>query len=95
MAIQCDIPYRGAQINGARFTVLSAYLKELSAAHSDGPASFLAYEVEVKMPDGSVISVPEWQNVKSETGTGTPLAQAEANMSARLTASGATNMVTL
>jgi len=75
------------------FTVKSAYWKEIAATAEDVAASFLSYEVEVKMPDGSVISVPEWQNVKADSSTSNPLAQADTNMVARLTAGGATNIV--
>ncbi len=92
MAVKCTVPYRGMTITGATFTVLSAYEKHLSSAHQDGPASWFVYEVEVKMPDGSVMAVPEWNNVKGDVGTGNPLQQAEAHMSARLTAAGATNI---
>lgn len=95
MAIRCTVPYRGATIAGATFTVLSAYEKHLSAAHPDGPASWLVYDVEVRMPDGSTLPLPEWSNVKSDAGTGTPLEQAEAHMGARLAAAGATDVITV
>lgn len=92
MAIKCTVPYRGATITGATFTVLSVYEKYLSPAHPEGAASWLIYEVEITMPDGSKLSVPEWQNVKCDVGNGTPLEQAEANVLARLQFAGATNI---
>mgnify|MGYP001561468885 CR=1 FL=1 len=92
MAIKCTVPYRGVTIPGAMFAVKSAYWKQVAKTNTAPEVSFLVYEVKVLMPDGSEISVPEWQNVKADVGTGTPLGQAEAHMRARLTAGGATNI---
>lgn len=95
MPITCDSPYHGAQINGATFTILMASWFQYSDAVSGGAASWVIYDVEVKMPDGVPVSVPEWRNIKIDAGTGTPLEQAEANMVARLTMAGATNIVSV
>ena len=93
MAVKCTVPYRGVTITGATFTVKSAYWKQVAKTATDPAASFLIYEVRVLMPDGSEIAVPEWQNVKADATTGSPLEQAKAHMQARLTAGGATNIV--
>ena len=93
MAVKCTVPYRGVTITGATFTVKSAYWKQVAKTADNPASSFLIYEVQVLMPDGSEIAVPEWQNVKADAGTGTPLSQAKTHMVARLTAAGATNIV--
>ena len=93
MAVKCTIPYRGVTIPGATFAVKSAYWKQTAKTAVGPAASFLIYEVQVLMPNGSEIAVPEWQNVKAEVGIGTPLVQAETHMRARLTLGGATNIV--
>lgn len=92
MAVMCDINYAGIPVTGAKFTVLSAYVKQIATHGDQEYAELLSYQTEVQAPDGTVIPIAEWQNRKAQAVAfdSAPLAQAEADMIAVLTAMGAT-----
>lgn len=91
--VTCDITYRGIPATGVTFTVKGAHIKQ---SFVDGViTSSLMYQTEVGTPDGSTLSLPEWQNRKAQSVsfTSSPLEQAQADVVQVLTASGATNIV--
>lgn len=96
MAVTADGTYRGGTFEGVTFTVTSAYIKQWADYGDQDEASALVYTVDVETPDGVKRAVPEWAQVKGtpdlSEGHGTPLEQAEAQMQARLTAAGWTNI---
>lgn len=91
MAVTADILYKGVNLTGIKFTVVNA-------THNENTVSGeLSYQCEVKMPDGSVQRDTGWENIVGVVPdlTKSPLADAELQMIARLTAAGATNIVTV
>jgi hypothetical protein len=92
MAVTANITYGGGSFTGVAFALKSAHIAQVV----DPPSDFLVYQVRVTLPDGTVQTNVGWDNVKTEPDLesgDTPLVQAEAAMKARLTASGATNIV--
>jgi len=89
--VSADIMYKGVQLTGIKFSVVSAQHQET------GAVSELSYQCEVIMPDESVQRDTGWENIISTSPdfTLSPLADAEDKMVARLTAIGATNITTV
>jgi hypothetical protein len=89
--VSADIMYKGVPLTGIKFSVVRAQHQETSSA------SELSYQCEVIMPDDSIQRDTGWENVISGTPdfTLSPLSDAELQMVARLTAGGATNIVTV
>ena len=91
MAVTADIVYKGVALTGIEFAVTRA--EHIESADK----SVLVYRCTVTMPDGSVQGDTGWETVSSDTPdfTLSPLADAEVQMVARLTAIGATNIKTV
>lgn len=89
--VSADIMYKGVQLTGIKFFVVSAQHQETATI------SELSYQCEVIMPDTSVQRDTGWENIidTSPDFTKSPLVDAEAKMVARLTAIGATNIKTV
>lgn len=89
--VSADIMYKGIQLTGIKFSVVRAQHQETATI------SELSYQCEVIMPDGSIQRDTGWENIISDTPdfTLSPLADAEVQMVARLTAIGATNITTV
>ena len=90
MAVTADILYKGVSLVGITFAV------EKAIHHENAIEGTLTYFCDVIMPDGSKQSDTGWERIVSKEPdfTLSPLADAELQMVARLTAIGATNMVT-
>ena len=90
MAVTATVPYGGTMIVGVTFTVTGAYVKE-----APGADTTLVYQVEVKLPDGTIQTGVGWDNVNAaaQVTVPSPLSQAEDHMKARLAAGGAVTIV--
>ena len=94
MAVTADLTYGGVPFEGIEFRVLSAHLN-----WEGGPGVELVYGCKVALPDGTAAELADWKRVEAEADTeeghGLPQEQAEAHMTARLEAMGATNIQTV
>ena len=89
MAVTADITYKGVPLTGIKLEVVSAEHNESTGLSSDK----LHYSCQVIMPDDSIQAATGWESLYADPDfTKSPLADAEAQMIARLTAGGATNI---